>query len=66
MSRLLCLKQGGFPFVSIQTMAKLINKVGIENVLLKLTQGLKHDFARWHEFDKITPAALCSAFLLMA
>ncbi|MBQ4798761.1 ornithine cyclodeaminase [Pseudoalteromonas sp. MMG006] len=52
MSHFIAQPKQGVPFVSVQTMAKLINKVGIENVLLKLTQRLKHDFARWHEFDK--------------
>lgn len=52
MSYFIAQPKQGVPFVSVQTMAKLINKVGIENVLLELTQKLEQDFARWHEFDK--------------
>ena len=42
----------GVPFVSVQTMAKLINKLGIENVLQQLTKRLETDFTRWQQFDK--------------
>jgi len=52
MSHFIAQPKQGVPFVSVQAMAKLINKVGIENVLLELTQRLEHDFARWEEFDK--------------
>ena len=52
MSHFIAQPKQGVPFVSVQAMAKLINKVGIENVLLELTQRLEQDFARWDEFDK--------------
>lgn len=52
MSHFIAEPKQGVPFVSVQAMAKLITKVGIENVLLELTQRLEHDFARWNEFDK--------------
>lgn len=42
----------GVPFISVQTMAKLINKLGIENVLQQLTKRLETDFTRWQQFDK--------------
>lgn len=52
MSHFIAEPKQGVPFVSVQAMAKLINTLGIENVLVSLTNTLKHDFARWHEFDK--------------
>lgn len=52
MSHFIAEPKQGVPFVSVQAMAKLINTLGIENVLVSLTNTLKQDFARWHEFDK--------------
>ncbi|UOB75518.1 ornithine cyclodeaminase [Pseudoalteromonas sp. APM04] len=52
MSHFIAEPKQGVPFVSVQAMAKLINTLGIENVLVSLTNKLKQDFARWHEFDK--------------
>ena len=52
MSHFIAQPKHGVPFVSVQAMAKLINTLGIENVLVSLTKTLKQDFARWHEFDK--------------
>lgn len=42
----------GVPFVSVQEMAKLVNKLGIEKLFLQLTQNIETDFARWTEFVK--------------
>ncbi|MEM5511272.1 ornithine cyclodeaminase [Pseudoalteromonas sp. AS84] len=52
MSHFIAQPKQGVPFVSVQAMAKLINSLGIENVLLELTHKLETDFARWKEFDK--------------
>ena len=37
MSHFIAQPKQGVPFVSVQAMAKLINSLGIENVLLELT-----------------------------
>lgn len=42
----------GVPFVSVEAMAKLINTLGIENILSKLAIKLEQDFSRWQDFDK--------------
>lgn len=52
MSHFIAQPKQGVPFVSVQAMAKLINSLGVENVLLDLTNKLETDFARWTEFDK--------------
>ena len=39
MSHFIAQPKQGVPFVSVQAMAKLINSLGIENVLLELTRG---------------------------
>ena len=52
MSHFIAQPKQGVPFVSVQAMAKLINSLGVENVLLELTHKLETDFARWKEFDK--------------
>lgn len=45
MSHFIAQPKQGVPFVSVQAMAKLINSLGIENVLLELTHKLETDFA---------------------
>jgi len=40
------------PFVSVDDMMKLVNKIGIENVLTELATYIEADFKRWPEFDK--------------
>jgi len=40
------------PFVSVDDMMKLVNKIGIEKVLTELAAYIEADFKRWPEFDK--------------
>lgn len=40
------------PFVSVDTMMRLINRIGLEAALVELTASIEADFRRWPEFDK--------------
>ena len=40
------------PFVSVDNMMQLVNKIGIEEVLRELAAYIESDFLRWPEFDK--------------
>ena len=40
------------PFVSVDDMMKLVNKIGIEKVMTELATYIEEDFKRWPEFDK--------------
>ncbi len=40
------------PFVSVENMMKLVHHIGLETVLLDLTNRIEADFKRWPEFDK--------------
>lgn len=40
------------PFVSVDNMMRLVNRLGIENVLRDLAGYIEADFLRWPEFDK--------------
>lgn len=40
------------PFVSVDHMMKLINAIGVENVLKGIASYVEADFKRWEQFDK--------------
>ena len=40
------------PFVSVENMMRLVHHVGIERMLLELTDAVEADFRRWEIFDK--------------
>lgn len=40
------------PFVSVENMMEIINKLGIEKVLNDLALYIEEDFKRWQKFDK--------------
>ncbi|RFB75586.1 ornithine cyclodeaminase [Methylovirgula sp. 4M-Z18] len=40
------------PFVSVENMMRLIHHVGIERMLVELTDAIEADFKRWETFDK--------------
>ena len=40
------------PFVSVENMMRLVHHVGIETVLVELTDAVEADFRRWDLFDK--------------
>ena len=40
------------PFVSVENMMRLINAIGLEQMLGELTQAVEDDFRRWPLFDK--------------
>jgi ornithine cyclodeaminase len=40
------------PFVSVENMMRLVHHLGIERVLLDLTDAIEADFARWDAFEK--------------
>jgi len=49
------------PFVSVEHMMKLVNHIGLENVLQDLTDYVQADFKRWEIFDKTPRVASHSA-----
>ncbi|MGB7319214.1 MAG: ornithine cyclodeaminase [Planktotalea sp.] len=40
------------PFVSVEHMMQLIHQIGLEQILIDLTNAIEADFLRWPEFDK--------------
>ncbi|THV21026.1 ornithine cyclodeaminase [Peteryoungia ipomoeae] len=40
------------PFVSVENMMRLVHQVGIERLLVELTDVIEEDFRRWPLFDK--------------
>jgi len=40
------------PFVSVQNMMRLARHVGVEAMLVELTEAIEADFARWERFEK--------------
>jgi ornithine cyclodeaminase len=40
------------PFVSVENMMRLVHHVGIESMLIELTDAIQADFGRWESFDK--------------
>ncbi|WP_417516930.1 ornithine cyclodeaminase [Minwuia sp.] len=49
------------PFVSVDNMMRLVNTLGIENVIRDLASYIEADFLRWEEFDKTPRVASHSA-----
>ena len=41
------------PFVSVDNMMRLVHRIGIERMLVELTDYIEADFKRWELFDKI-------------
>lgn len=50
-------KQAIVPFVSVANMLRLIDRIGIETVLVELSDAIESDFLRWPEFDKVARVA---------
>lgn len=46
------LKSQEVPFMSVESLLKLLTKMGIENFLIGLAETIKQDFGRWNEFEK--------------
>ncbi len=40
------------PFVSVENMMRLVHRIGIETMLVELSQFIEDDFRRWELFDK--------------
>ncbi|MCQ2006454.1 ornithine cyclodeaminase [Rhizobium sp. NRK18] len=40
------------PFVSVENMMQLVHHIGVERVLVELTDVIEADFRRWETFDK--------------
>ncbi len=49
------------PFVSVESMMKLVNAVGVERFLVDLAGYIEADFRRWESFDKTPRVASHSA-----
>ena len=49
------------PFVSVDHMLRLINQIGISNILKGLAEHIQADFKRWPDFDKTPRVASHSA-----
>jgi len=45
------------PFVSVDHMMKLVNKIGLENILVGIAGYVEADFKRWQLFDKTARVA---------
>ncbi|MGI5308931.1 ornithine cyclodeaminase [Rheinheimera sp. WS51] len=42
----------GVPFVSVAMMAKLVNRLGVENCIKALAERVENDYKRWDLFEK--------------
>ena len=40
------------PFVSVENMMRLVRHIGVEAMLVELTEAIEADFARWQRFEK--------------
>jgi ornithine cyclodeaminase len=40
------------PFVSVDNMMRIVNSIGVEQVLSELAETIEQDFRRWESFDK--------------
>lgn len=49
------------PFVSVETMMELVHAIGLETMLIELTDCIEDEFCRWAEFDKTPRMASHSA-----
>ena len=45
------------PFVSVDTMMKLVRGIGVERFIAELAEYIEHDFRRWESFDKTARVA---------
>lgn len=45
-------------FVSVDNMMRLVNSIGLETMLVELSNRIENDFRRWEQFDK-TPRVAC-------
>lgn len=45
-------KKALVPFVSVENMMQLVHHIGVERVLVELTDVIEADFRRWETFDK--------------
>lgn len=45
------------PFVSVGNMMRLVHRIGIETMLVELTDSIEADFRRWELFDKTARVA---------
>ncbi|HBT69493.1 MAG TPA: ornithine cyclodeaminase [Agrobacterium sp.] len=45
------------PFVSVENMMRLVHHIGIEQMLVELTDAIEADFRRWQCFDKTSRVA---------
>ncbi|WP_438618541.1 ornithine cyclodeaminase [Oryzifoliimicrobium ureilyticus] len=45
------------PFVSVADMMKLVHHIGLQDMLLELTDAIEADFGRWESFEKIPRVA---------
>ena len=52
MPALLPSEKAFIPFVSVENMMRLVHHVGIETMLIGLTEAVEADFRRWDLFDK--------------
>jgi len=49
------------PFVSVDDMMNIVNRIGAEKMLVELAEYIEHDFRRWELFDKTPRVAAHSA-----
>jgi len=49
------------PFVSVDHMMQLVHRIGLEQMLIGLTDAIEADFLRWESFDKTPRVASHSA-----
>ena len=40
------------PFVSVEHMMKIVNTIGLQQVIRDMAGYIEADFKRWHSFDK--------------
>ena len=45
------------PFVSVANMMRLVHRIGLERMLVEMTDAIAADFLRWPQFDKIPRVA---------
>ncbi|MDO5604200.1 MAG: ornithine cyclodeaminase [Paracoccus sp. (in: a-proteobacteria)] len=45
------------PFVSVANMMRLVHKIGLETMLVELTDAIEDDYRRWDIFDKVARVA---------
>ena len=40
------------PFVSVENMMKLVNRIGVAEMIAGIADAIEEDFKRWPDFDK--------------